>query len=312
MNDLGRSAFSAIDTFTIMTPPAKTTLVSPANNAQAVITDSVVFVWRLVNTAASYNMQLTTVNSTVTYTGITDTTYKVRGLATLTNYTWKVEAINVGGTSYYTGVNAFVTIIAVPGISANRSPAANATLVSRNARFTWAPVVTATKYKLQIATDNAFTTIVRDTTVFEDTVCVMTRTLGSEVDYFWRVYSGNAAGFGTSASSPTLFSTGTTDVIEGVGVPTEFGLQQNYPNPFNPTTTIRYDVPKNAFVKLTIYDILGREVATLVNEVQTANRYSVKWNPATLSTGVYFYRMEARSADGAGNFVSVKKLLFMK
>ncbi len=64
MNDLGASAFSAIDTFTIMTPPGRTTLVSPANNAQGVITDSVVFVWRPVSTAASYNMQLSTVNST--------------------------------------------------------------------------------------------------------------------------------------------------------------------------------------------------------------------------------------------------------
>ena len=79
MNDLGASAFSAIDTFTVMTPPARTTLVSPANNAQNVISDSVFFVWRLVSGAASYNLQVSTVNSTTTYTGITDTTYRVRG-----------------------------------------------------------------------------------------------------------------------------------------------------------------------------------------------------------------------------------------
>ncbi len=75
MNDLGASAFSAVDTFTVMTPPARTTLVLPANNAVNVISDSVFFVWRLVSGAASYNLQVSTVNSTNTY-ATTDTTYR--------------------------------------------------------------------------------------------------------------------------------------------------------------------------------------------------------------------------------------------
>lgn len=314
MNDLGVSAFSASDTFTIMTPPGKTTLVAPANNVQGVVSDSVVFVWRLVANAVSYNLQLSTVNSTITYSGITDTTYKVRNLAKLTNYTWKVEAINGGGSSYFTAANAFTTIVAVPAAPTPTQPAANATNVSRNPKFSWPPVTNANKYRLQISTLTDFSSIEVDTTVFEDTLCVLRTSLASQTDYFWRLYSGNAGGFSTTASSARLFTTGTTAVQEPVepGLPTVFALNQNYPNPFNPSTTIGYDLPKNSHVNILIYDVLGRVVTTLVNEVRAANRYTVEWNASNVATGVYFYRMTAKPVDGSKDFTAVKKLLLVK
>jgi len=313
MNDLGASAFSAIDTFTIMTPPPKTTLVSPANNALNVIPDSVVFVWRLVGSAASYNLQVSTVNSTNTYTGITDTTYKVRGLARLTNYTWKVEAVNAGGTSYFTGTNTFTTVAAAPAAPSPTTPPANATGVSRNPKFTWGPVVNASKYRLQIATDNAFASIVVDTVIYEDTTCALSTQLDANSDYFWRMYSGNEGGYSATPSSARLFTTGTTSVepVEKV-LPTVFALNQNYPNPFNPSTTISFDVPKSAQVNIVIYDVLGRVVTTLVNEVKAPNRYNIVWNASNVSTGVYFYRMTAKNVDGSGDFNAVKKLLLVK
>ena len=87
---------------------------------------------------------------------------------------------------------------------------------------------------------------------------------------------------------------------------TEFSLSQNYPNPFNPTTTIGYDIPKETYVTLAVYNILGQKVVELVNEVKLQGRYQVRWNASNLSSGVYFYRIEA------GSFVSVKKLMLMK
>jgi hypothetical protein len=95
-------------------------------------------------------------------------------------------------------------------------------------------------------------------------------------------------------------------------IPTEYALGQNYPNPFNPSTTIGYDIPKNSQVSVKVYDVLGRLVATLVDGVQSASSYRVEWNPSGLSSGVYFYRIQAQSLDGSGNFVAVKKLVFMK
>ena len=100
--------------------------------------------------------------------------------------------------------------------------------------------------------------------------------------------------------------------LQGAQTIRSFSLDYNYPNPFNPVTTIRYDVPNTASVKIDIYDNLGRFIATLVDRTQTANNYSVQWNASSFSTGIYFCKMEARSEDRRGIFTSVRKLLLLK
>lgn len=86
----------------------------------------------------------------------------------------------------------------------------------------------------------------------------------------------------------------------------EFELAQNYPNPFNPSTAIDFSVPTNAKVSLTVYNVLGQQVATLVNQNMNAGRYSATFNASAMSSGVYFYRLEA------GSHVAVKKMLLIK
>ena len=98
------------------------------------------------------------------------------------------------------------------------------------------------------------------------------------------------------------------DVI--VGIPSAYSLSQNYPNPFNPATKINYELPYNGKVSILLYDISGREVAKLVNEVKTAGYYTVEFNGANLSSGTYFYRI---NAEGSGqNFVTTKKMVLLK
>ncbi|MGD8781282.1 MAG: T9SS type A sorting domain-containing protein [Ignavibacteria bacterium] len=87
---------------------------------------------------------------------------------------------------------------------------------------------------------------------------------------------------------------------------TEYSLEQNYPNPFNPTTTITYQIPETGNVTLKIYDVLGREVTTLVNESQASGVYTVEFNASQLADGVYIYKLQA------GDYVSVKKLMLLK
>lgn len=91
-----------------------------------------------------------------------------------------------------------------------------------------------------------------------------------------------------------------------------FMLNQNYPNPFNPSTTIRYEIPKTAYVKIIVYDVLGKVTDILVDGMRSPNRYRVEWTPSHLSSGIYFYRIYACSLDGSGNFTSVKKLIYIK
>jgi len=89
-------------------------------------------------------------------------------------------------------------------------------------------------------------------------------------------------------------------------VPATYNLSQNYPNPFNPTTNISYTLPKTGNVKLVVFDILGREITTLVNGVKTAGTHVVNFNASNLSSGVYFYRIEA------SDFTATKKMMLVK
>jgi len=97
------------------------------------------------------------------------------------------------------------------------------------------------------------------------------------------------------------------------GLPTVFALSQNYPNPFNPTTNIKFDIPQNSNVKIMIYDMLGREVATLVNANYAPGHYTVPFNASKLASGMYIYRMTSQSATGDQKlFTSTKKLMLVK
>ncbi|MCX6165356.1 MAG: T9SS type A sorting domain-containing protein [Ignavibacteriae bacterium] len=89
-------------------------------------------------------------------------------------------------------------------------------------------------------------------------------------------------------------------------IPKSFELFQNYPNPFNPTTNIKYQITNSKLVTLRVYDILGKEIATLVNEKKTAGIYEVTFNGSNFASGVYFYRIQA------GDFVQVKKMVLIK
>jgi acyl-homoserine lactone acylase PvdQ len=98
-----------------------------------------------------------------------------------------------------------------------------------------------------------------------------------------------------------------SDVVEvTVNVPTVFSLEQNYPNPFNPSTTIKYSIPEKSIVTLKVYDILGAEIETLINEEKPAGNYELKSNAANLPSGVYFYQLEA------GGYMAVKKMILLK
>lgn len=91
-----------------------------------------------------------------------------------------------------------------------------------------------------------------------------------------------------------------------VGLPDKFDLHQNYPNPFNPETQINYDIAADQLVKISVIDIIGRELITLVNEFKTAGFYTVSFDGYDISGGIYFYKMES------GKFMSVRKMMLLK
>jgi hypothetical protein len=100
----------------------------------------------------------------------------------------------------------------------------------------------------------------------------------------------------------------TSEVV--VGIPTVYAISQNYPNPFNPTTKIDFELPYDGKVSIILYDISGREVAKLVNEVMTAGFHNTQFNGSNLASGMYFYRISAQG--GNQNFVNTKKMMLIK
>ena len=103
-----------------------------------------------------------------------------------------------------------------------------------------------------------------------------------------------------------------SNIIEINAAPSDFGLSQNFPNPFNPSTLIKYSVPKNSFVTLAVYDLIGQEVNTLVSGLKDRGNYRVEFNGSDLPSGVYVYRLAISPVDGSKGFLAVKKLMLLK
>ncbi len=108
---------------------------------------------------------------------------------------------------------------------------------------------------------------------------------------------------GVHIIDPFIGPNGIRDLIQNLK---ELSLSQNYPNPFNPSTVISWQLPVSSFVTLKVYDILGREAATLVNEEKPAGNYEVEFNGADLSTGIYFYQLQAN------DYIEIKKMILVK
>lgn len=108
------------------------------------------------------------------------------------------------------------------------------------------------------------------------------------------------------SSSARDFTVDIEDERSGGSIPNTYSLMQNYPNPFNPSTKIQFNLPKTSFTRLTVYDILGKEVATLVNAELNSGRHEVEFNASKLSSGIYFYRLTS------GTFTDSKKFVLLK
>jgi predicted GH43/DUF377 family glycosyl hydrolase len=185
------------------------------------------------------------------------------------------------------------------------SPANGGLVKADSCRLLWyRSFVPALKYRVQVAIDSVFTSLLVDDSTLTDT-SKLVRGLLDKHSYWWRVCARNSNGWGIFSSAQKISIT-ITGIIDRLGTPTQYALGQNYPNPFNPTTTIKFELPKASHVSLSVYDILGREVSVLVNERREAGVHEVKFDGSNLASGVYFYRLRA------GDFVTTKRLLLLR
>jgi len=191
-------------------------------------------------------------------------------------------------------------------------PQNNSVNQPRTVDLLWSATISAATYRVQVATDSLFNTVVFNDSTLTDTT-TQVGVLAGNTKHYWRVNSRNAGGVGPW-STVWNFTTGiSTDLAGAEGRPQEFSLSQNYPNPFNPTTMIRYDLPVTSEVQLSVFNVLGQVITTLVREKQKAGRYEIEFDGQSLASGIYFYRLEATSAsEQMAGYIATRKFVLIK
>lgn len=310
-NSVGSSAFSATWNFrTVMSVPVGPALLTPGNASLGQVTSGLTFTWRSIPSASFYRFQLATDSTFASGiikndSTIVDTFRVVNGLSSSTKHFWRVLGRNAGGSGPFSATWSFTTIVPVPGAVNLTVPANLAVIGADSALFRWNRTTPlATRYWFQIAVDSNFAAFASVDSLLTDTVKVF-RPLISSTTYFWRVRGGTTGGWGPY-SDVRRFTVSITGIAEERGVPKDFTLKQNYPNPFNPTTEIVFGIPRESRVKLQVYNLIGQNVATLVDEVLGAGYHTTRLDAAGFPSGMYLYRLTT------GDVTLSKRMMLLK
>lgn len=241
--------------------------------------------------------------------------YSLTGLTPGTTYYWQVRsrlASNPSNISNYSSVAQFtVSPGALPVIVLPANPIPGAEINTTNVSLSWiipAQSTSPLKYDLEISENKNFSNalIIRNIHTTNYTI----ENLKPNTKYYWRVQSKTSEGEKSDYSYSSEFVTGNLTDIKNEII-TNYNLKQNYPNPFNPSTVIEFSLPEKIFVTLKIYDILGREIKTLLTKEVLPGNYTVEWNGDDnlgnkVVSGTYIYRISA------GKFTASKKMLLLK
>jgi len=290
-------------------PPPVPVLALPLNNSVD-LEDTVTLKWNYPLLASSYNLQISKVpsfDSLIIFDqkNITDTFKVITGLEGQQQYYWRVNSTNAGGTSSFSNAFSFTTGFPTTPILAY--PVNNTGNIPVDTVLYWNPSQAVVSYDLMLArsADFAVNTIVVNAQGITDTSIIVA---GMNVNtfHFWKVRANNA--YGTSNWSPVWrFKT-----VNPLGIddeelmPLEYVLEQNYPNPFNPATNFRFKIAEAGLTTLKIYNLLGQEVAVVLDEFMNPGTYDFRFDAAGLASGIYFYRIRVN------DFTASKKMILVR
>ena len=261
--------------------------------------------WNAVNDAIIYQVEVATDSLFVNKVISKDAplgTYAASGLLGLKKYYWRVRTNNGGNFSAYSPIWNFTTQAGPPTL---QLPANNSINIAASPLFTWDSVPQATSYRLVIATNTNFTA--GGTVYDQDSIMGLSQQVnGLSVNkrYYWRVMgmSGSTPGmYSTTFSFKTAASTGINNLTDA-----GFLLGQNAPNPCNASSLIEYTIPDRGMVTLKLFDIQGRELATLLNEKKDKGAYEFNLDLSKYPDGNYFYKMSFEE------YVQVKRLVVLR
>ena len=263
---------------------------------------------------ANYHIQIalnnTFTNIVIDTNYLMGTQYTIRAGALQNNtlYYWHVMANNQVGPGPWSSIRSFTTTYPAPVPPILVSPPNNSTNTSLTPLLDWDSSAASMNFRLRISTDSNFAVLVIDTgnitlTYFN----VPFGKLWPNTKYYWKVNGNNPCIAGSYSAAWNFRTMNVSGITQNSGeIPKVFRLYNNYPNPFNPVTQIKFDIPSDNYVEITLYNVLGEEVKTLVSELKIAGSYNYTFNAEGLASGVYIYKIKA------GSFTDVKKLVLLK
>ncbi len=278
--------------------------IEPRNGAQVDQTKPVGFEWTPVGYTTEYTLQVAKDAEFATIVAeeqyITDAVYFMTA-ENNTTYYWRVKSYNDIGESDWSPASMFET--RQPYIKVTRPKSNSDWRIGADAYLTWEDNIKE-DVVLELFKGASFLMKIDTTTNTGAYKWTIPLHLDAGSDYQIKAYSVDNS---TVSGMSENFALGTTSTVENEIVLKKYALSQNYPNPFNPVTQITYQLPSAGHVNISVYDIRGSLVATLVDEWQTENQYNVEFDGGTLSTGIYIYRMTVDD-----RFTESKKMLFVK
>lgn len=269
--------------------------------------DTIKFIWENTPHSTYNKFQVASdkefTNLIVNQTNIADTFRTVTGMKGQTTYYWRITASNLAGESVFSDVRSFTTGFPVPPQLV--LPADKTTETPLTPTLVWKKTSNASKYRLQVADGLSIlpSIIIVDTTLTDTTLTL--KKLNINKIYTWSVMALNQ--FGNSGlAEPYKFKTIVSSGILDESVPNTYILNQNYPNPFNPTTEISFVIPTSGLTTLRVYNLLGQQVAELLNNNISVGAHTIKFNAANLPSGVYLYVLQS------GSKVLNRKMMLVK
>lgn len=300
---------SVMSNILTVNPPPKPILAFPINNAVN-IEDTIALKWNYPVLASSYRIQVAT--DSIFASGIildqsklADTLKVITGLNGQTKYYWRVNSSNAGGTSEFSVVFNYTT--GFPNTPILSYPVNYTGNIPVDTILYWHPSQSADSYDLMLArgADFASNTIVLNVQGVADTNYSVTGLLPNTF-HFWKVRANNSIGISNWSEVWRFKTINPTGIEDEYLTPKEYALEQNYPNPFNPTTKIRFRIAEAGFTSIKIYNLLGQEVAVLLDEFMNPGTYDLNFDGTNLSSGIYLYRIRVN------NFSASKKMILMK